>query len=186
MSPQSQLTLFESLVMSILSYGCEVWGFCIADPIEKKIHLKFLKEISGIRQNTPTCFVYGKLVVFPLLLNRKTRILKYWLQLIGNEVSDNNVIKCVYKDLYKIIERDLGATNWASLVRKILFSCEFGYVGIQQKVENKEVFIQSFSNRLECMYIQEWQGQMDSYNDIRFYKYIKLEFEYEKYVNYLN
>ena len=73
MSPQLQLTHFESLV--ILSYSCEVWGFCIADPI-KKFHLKFLKEMLGVRQNTPTCFAYGELGVFPLLSNRKTRILK--------------------------------------------------------------------------------------------------------------
>ena len=76
MSPRLQLTLFESLVMSILSYGCKVWGFCIADPIQK-LHSKFLKEMLGVRQNTPTCFVYGELGVFPFLLNRKTRILKY-------------------------------------------------------------------------------------------------------------
>ena len=36
------------------------------------------------------------------------------------------------------------------------------------------------------MYIQEWQAQMDSYSDNRFYKYIKLEFEYEKYPNYIS
>ena len=76
MSPQLQLTLFESLVMPILSYGCEVWGFCSADPIEK-LHSKFLKEMLDGRQNTLTCFVYGEWGVFPLLLNRKTRILKY-------------------------------------------------------------------------------------------------------------
>ena len=36
------LQLFDSLVASILNYGCESWGFLNAECIER-IHRKFLK-----------------------------------------------------------------------------------------------------------------------------------------------
>ena len=37
-----QLELFDSLVLLILTYGCEVWGFENINLIEK-LHLKYLK-----------------------------------------------------------------------------------------------------------------------------------------------
>ena len=36
-----QLELFETLIMPILTYGCEVWGFENLNIIEK-LHLKYL------------------------------------------------------------------------------------------------------------------------------------------------
>ena len=43
-----QLELFGSLIMPILLYGCEIWGFENITMIEK-IHLKYLKYILGLK-----------------------------------------------------------------------------------------------------------------------------------------
>ena len=59
-----QLELFDYLIMPILLYGCEIWGFENITMIEK-IHLKYLKYILGLKQSTPTCMVLGKQVDIP-------------------------------------------------------------------------------------------------------------------------
>ena len=45
-----QLSLFNSLVTSILCYACEIWGFAQAKAIET-LHLKFLKKILKVKKN---------------------------------------------------------------------------------------------------------------------------------------
>ena len=45
------LLLFDSLVVSILNYGCESWGFLNAKCIER-IHRKFLKHIFHVKIST--------------------------------------------------------------------------------------------------------------------------------------
>ena len=43
-----QLELFDTLIMPIITYGCEVWGFEDLNIIEK-LQLKYLKYISGVK-----------------------------------------------------------------------------------------------------------------------------------------
>lgn len=45
-----QLDLFEKVVMPVLLYGCEVWGYKNIEIIER-IHLKFLKHILNFKKN---------------------------------------------------------------------------------------------------------------------------------------
>ena len=44
-----QLSLFNSLVSSILCYACELWGFAEAKAIET-LHLKYLKQILKVKK----------------------------------------------------------------------------------------------------------------------------------------
>ena len=47
------LNLFDSLVASVLNYGCEVWGFINAEYIER-VHRKFCKYIINVKQTQTT------------------------------------------------------------------------------------------------------------------------------------
>ena len=48
-----------------------------ADDVEK-VHLKCLKQILGVRKQTPSAAVYGEVERYPLLVLRKIAIIKYW------------------------------------------------------------------------------------------------------------
>ena len=39
---QDKMKLFDSIVLPILIYGNEIWGFCKSDDTEK-VHIRFLK-----------------------------------------------------------------------------------------------------------------------------------------------
>ena len=58
-SPKILFQLFDAFVGSILSYGCEVWGFTKCKNIET-IHLKFLKLLLGVKKSTSSMVVYGE------------------------------------------------------------------------------------------------------------------------------
>ena len=56
----TQLDLFDKLVIPVLTYGCEVWGYS-NNNICEVLHLKFCKYILILKQTTPSCMVYGEL-----------------------------------------------------------------------------------------------------------------------------
>ena len=49
-----QCELFDQLIMPILLYGCEIWGFQNLDQIER-FHRKFLKSLK-LNRSTANCW----------------------------------------------------------------------------------------------------------------------------------
>ena len=54
-----QCELFDQLIMPILLYGSEIWGFQNLDQIER-FHRKFLKSLLKLNRSTANCMVYGE------------------------------------------------------------------------------------------------------------------------------
>ena len=80
------LNLFDKMVTSVLSYGCEVWGFHTASAIER-VHLKFCKLAFKVSKSTCNEMIYGELERYILIIDRKVRILSYWLKIVQNKSS---------------------------------------------------------------------------------------------------
>ena len=76
-----KLELFDSLVLPILTYGCEAWGFENTNLIEK-IHLKYLKYSLSLKMTTPACMVLGETGRFPVPIHINTRVVSFWSQII--------------------------------------------------------------------------------------------------------
>ena len=60
------LSLFDTYVCSILSYGCEVWGYHKGPDIQK-MHLDFLRNGLRVRRNTNRVMLYFETGRMPLL-----------------------------------------------------------------------------------------------------------------------
>ena len=127
MYPEMQISLFNSCVSSVLSYGCEVWGLAEAKKIET-IHLSFLKHLLKVKKSTPTCFVYKECNVYPLYYDRIFRIIKYWLKILLLE--DNNPLKILYYTTIELFKNDsfVKSNCWAINIRNLLFKNGFGHI----------------------------------------------------------
>ena len=114
--PETQINLFNLMISPILNYGCEVWGLRIADPIEK-FHLSFLKCLLEVKSSTPNCFVYGELGIYPLIIKRKVRVIKYWLKIIRQLNNNENYVHKVYRELCRINVEKPDIETWVSGVK---------------------------------------------------------------------
>ena len=175
-----QLDLFNSMVLPILFYGCEVWGFSRADPIER-FYLSFLKNLLCVKSSTPNCFVYGELGVYPLILERKYRIVKFWLKIIRS--NDERFLKKMYMDMILIYNVHPQRVSWVKLLRNMLFQYGFGYVWLNQNVFCETSFLKEFRQRIHDTHLQEWHTELGLTSDFRLYKHIKQVFKFEDYLH---
>ena len=171
------------MVAPILFYGNEVWGFCKAEPIER-FHLAFLKTLLCVKNSTPSCFVYGELGVYPLHIERKYRIIKFWLKVLNS--STESYMKKIYLDLLMFNVDFPEKVTWVSLLKKMLFEYGFGYVWMWQYVEKDALFLSEFRQRLYDVYKQEWRMQINETSQHILYKHIKHDFYFEPYLSIVN
>ena len=61
--------LFDSFVLSILSYSCDVWDFYTAENIER-VHRKFCKKLINVKMSTNNLSLAGEFGRFPLFIGR--------------------------------------------------------------------------------------------------------------------
>lgn len=72
-----QFDLFDQMVLPIVMYGCEVWGYENMNIMEN-LHLKFCKMVLKLKKSTPNVMVYGETGRFPIQLIVKKHIVNYW------------------------------------------------------------------------------------------------------------
>lgn len=120
---ETTLSLFDTYFSSVLNYGCETWSFHKA-PQVKKIHIDFLKRIMSLRKSTNNFMVYFEFGRYPMYVQRKLRILKYWCSLL---TTNNCILQNCYKELlYKYEKQQQKCKNWVSLVRNELYYLGLG------------------------------------------------------------
>ena len=74
-----QLKLFDSVVVPIMLYGCEVWRFSNVNLIEN-LHLKFCTLLLKVINYTSSNMIYGELGRKPLSNLIKSRMIRYWFE----------------------------------------------------------------------------------------------------------
>ena len=178
-TPQLMCFLFDTLIKPILMYGCEVWGFCPSTVVER-VHLQFCKEFLKLRKSSSNFFIYGELGRTPLLIERKGRIIKYWLNLV------------IYKKhtiMYEVYEKLNNAninTSWVSLIKNTLENLGFAGVWTSQGVQNLEGFLKLCKMRLKDNFIQEWQTSLNDSPEAYIYKHLKSDFNMSTYFTKIN
>ena len=167
LSVQLKLQLFKTLIVPILMYGSEIWGYKHYVKMDT-LFLGFLKNILGVKKSTPTYMVYKEIGVESLSNIRCLRIIKYWLKVITLEQT--SPVKKIYDTLLSDYNNNNGINNWASGVRDVLFSNGFGYAWTHQNVPNVNKFISEFKLRLKDIFNQKCNNEISKLSINRIYK----------------
>ena len=177
-TPNDLFKLFDSIVRPILCYGSEIWGHEYCTHIEK-VHIRFCKRYIGLHQNTADFFALSECGRQPLAVTYMTQCIKYWVRLI--QMPNHRYPKQCYNMLRSFAA--VGKVNWASNVRSLLYKYGFGYVWEADTVGNATLFIHTFKQRIMDCLIQELHSEMEDSSKSLHYRYFKLTYETEFYLD---
>ena len=106
----------------------------------EKVHMNFCKTILRVKRSASNV-ILSELGRTPLCIDRKIRILKYWLKLLKTK---NFILKSLYEDMLQC----RNGCNWLCQVKNLLLSLGFGEVWYSQHVNNRMIYKKSVKMRL--------------------------------------
>lgn len=86
--------MFDKVVLHILIYGCEIWGYEYLQVCER-ICFKF-----SVKRSTLSFIVYGERCCFPIYVNVYRRMISLLVKLLSG--CDNNIVNVLYKILFNM------------------------------------------------------------------------------------
>ena len=121
--PIVAMKLFNSLVLPIILYGCEIWFPLINQTLRTKLNIfqmKNMKSILNVKQSTANLCVYGDLGEYPIDQKIICKTIKYWIRIV-NLPKDN-----IVKQMYTVLEglHHIGHKTWVSQVKDIMEKAE--------------------------------------------------------------
>ena len=175
--------LFDVLVLPILTYGCEIWGYNKLDHIET-FHRKFLKNQLRVNKRTANCMVYGELGRFRLEIPIYKRMIGFWLRIV--RAKDSKLSSVFYRLLKTLYEANEYNSSWLQKIKTILDSC--GMSNIWEHPENfsDEWVVNSVEMKLKDMERQTWHAELERNVLCSNYKVFKDEHKTEKYISDLD
>ena len=90
-----------------------------------------------------------------------------------------------YYIMQKLLD-DFGHVNWVTNVKQLLYRHGFGYIWINQDVQNGNAFLNILVQRLRDHSAQTWSSDIEQSSKLDLYRNFKLNFEHESYLNCLN
>ena len=171
---QDKMKLFDSIVLPILMYGSEIWGFYKSNDIEK-VHMRFLKQILGVRKQTSNIAVYGELGRFPLVVLIRIRILNYWFKILN---SPNSLLHKVYLQQVNQLNVNANFECWASCMRNLLNELGFSYIWDFQCISKLQ--LNMVTQSIYDQYYQSWYSELAQSDKLDTLKDINKIFTFEK------
>ena len=178
----TQLELFDRLVVPILTYSCEVWGYSGIDIIES-LHLEYCKYILRLKKSTPNCFVYGETGHFPLYIHVYSRMINFWHKLTQD--VNNKFSSCILFTTLDCLKYKVFQSEWLLKIKSILDDCGLSFVWHNPHTVKTNWLNNAVQKKLKDMFIQDWDEKCKACSKACNYGLFKSEFGFEKYLDAL-
>ena len=173
-----KLKLFDSMVLPILLYGCEIWGYENLDIIEN-IHINFLRRLLPVKKSTPLFMLYGELGRTPLKLIIDQRIIGFWARIVKGKITkiSNLMLNYMIRD---------SSTNghnykWLEHVQHIFDNLGMSDIFRSNKFSSLKLLIQHVKQRQLDQYMQIWNSNIESASKGKTYIIFKQTLNLENY-----
>ena len=178
---QDAFFLFDRMVVPILLYGAELWGYETINLIEN-VQSQYCKYLLKLSVNTENVAALGECGRYPLYVKYHLKCIRYWIKLL--HMTNDRYPKHAYDMLYNL--DCAGRTTWATNIKQLLFKYGFGFVWISQNIGDINIFLSTFKQRLIDCSKQDWYGKIEITDKLYTYATFKSLLEVEKYLNCIN
>ena len=173
LSISCQIHLFKTIVLPILLYGCEIWGYEDLGILEK-VQIDFCRYILKLNKATQKNILLYETGLLPIRILVTSRIVKYWVKIMTGKTT--KYVRKVTECLHNYYLNTEHKSNWIHFVNKTLSENGMHNVFINPYLYNHK----EFSLRLEDQFHQEVNDKFHNSNRTLFYRAIKEKFGYKE------
>ena len=176
-----QLSLFDKLIIPILTYGSDVWGDeCQYNSAVEDVHTNFCRFILKIPKHTPKMAIYSELGRYPIDTFVQRQLIKYY----------NRVVNCKNPLLKEalIVNKNIRS-NWYTKIESLLTKMEESCI-----LNSPEICTDSKLSILKCklcnIFKSKWKedifcdtkNKKGNGNKLRTYRVFKKDISFENYL----
>ena len=171
--------LFDTMVLPILLYNCEVWGYEDFENLEI-FYRAFLKNTLKLNKQTPNCMVYGESGRKPLHITIQLRMINFWTRIVTGD--ENKLVFHIYKLLRQMHVNGNYTSPWIGKVEDIFNNSGMTNIWLNPLNFNPLWIKKSLNLRLNDIFSQQWHSNIMEMNSCISYKLFKNELKFEKYL----
>ena len=177
--------LFDKLVLPILLYGCEVWGFENLDHIDI-FYRNFLRRALKLNRLTVNCMLYGEVGKYKLESVVAKRMVNFWSRIVTGSYSKYSyrlysLIKCIHES-----DSNPYFSKWIHKTKEIIDHCGFSNIWTSQTNHNSKWLKNAMDLRINDIDKQKWSRDVENNRFCKMYKLLKTDLDFEPYLMKLN
>jgi hypothetical protein len=180
LSVECKLKMFDSMILPILLYGCEIWGYENND-IYNSVQINFIRHILPVKKGTPFFMLYGELGRMPVELIIHRRMICYWARVISGKQSKLSLL--LYKAMIK--DNNINGINykWITFIKQTLDHLGMSNIWISQTFLSVKWLSQQIKTRQNDQYLQTWRNNISQSSRGNTYELFKEKLNFENYFN---
>ena len=175
------MDLFEKMVVPILLYGCEIWGYENLAMLEK-LHIKAIKFMLHLHKSTKNAMVYGESGRCPLSFIVKSRIIGFWADMIVKSDKTSSRVYFLLRDLH---ENGIYSSPWLMTVRDVLHEVGLECVWNSNRFSSKKSLLNIVKSQQALLFKTKWRNELESSSKCLLYKNFKSDIVLERNITYL-
>ena len=146
--------LFERVVIPVLLYGSEIWGF--EDPKQLQVmYNKEMRKYLRLHKTTPMCMIMGELGLKDISEYIDNRMLNFWYNLANGD--ENKISSILYKWVKLLYDQNLFKSLWLDKIKTILDHMGMSYLFNNISNTNINWFKNTAKLKLKDIYEQKWK-----------------------------
>jgi hypothetical protein len=174
------LKLYNTLILPILTYSCEIWGDSELKSIEQH-YLCFCKHLLCAKKSTPSVMIYGELGSFPISSMIKKRMTAFCTYL--SFPNSAKLSSCLFKFLLTLDASSVYTGPWLSHIKRLLTDTGIGFeAGLNMMTYGNRLLANKVERILKDQYIQNWHDLLLNSSKCIFYLTFKCVFGFEEYL----
>ena len=178
---ETMFKLFDSCVVPVATYGCEVWGFENLAMLEK-LHLKFCKLLLNIKKSTCSAMIYGETGRYPISCVVHDRMVRFWYGLSNGRTQ--KLSQLTYKFLWL---SDAVYNPWFEAVKNIFCQHGLNNIWLCQAVSVDFEWLKCKTQLiLKDTFQQHWLNDIQTVSKCDNYRIFKTNFGPESYLNLMS
>ena len=174
-----QLQLYDSTVLPIMLYGCEIWGNSNIDTL-KVLYLKYLKLVLGVWGRTCNNMVFGELGRYPLDTYIKKRAIGFWGRTVAGK--DTKISKIFYSNIKILNDNNYFKCKWIEYIKGILQDCDLSNIWESHLFKSVDWLKNKVGMKLKDNFAVEWKRELEGMPSCDVYINFKTNLKLENYL----